>query len=109
MPTSEKIFEALASTPRRRILALVAEQSLTAGEIAKQFEMSQPAVSKHLSLLESAGLVWRKKEGQFVHYGMETENLQGTLWSFMQEVCPPSRKIKAEQRAQKADGKTGSA
>jgi len=67
----EKVFEALSSTARRKILAYLSEADLTAGDIAKRFEMSQPAVSKHLSVLENAGLVWRKKEGQFVHYGLE--------------------------------------
>lgn len=60
--------------------------------------MSKPAVSKHLSILESAGLIWKKREGQFVLYGMEQENLAGHLWTFMQEVCPPSRAIRREVR-----------
>ena len=51
----DKIFEALASTPRRKMLAYVAEASLTAGEIAARFEMSKPAISKHLQILENAG------------------------------------------------------
>ena len=98
MSSSENVFYALGSTTRRRILAYLSEQSLTAGAIAERFEMSQPAVSKHLSVLEGAGLVWRKREGQFIRYGMETETLSGTLASFMQEVCPPSRAIKKGAR-----------
>ena len=58
--------------------------------------MSQPAISKHLSVLEAAGLVWKKREGQFVKYGMERDTLTGTLAGFLQEVCPPSRKLKSE-------------
>lgn len=99
MSSVEKVFEALSSTTRRKILAYLSETSLTAGDIAKRFEMSQPAVSKHLSLLEAAGLVWKKREGQFVKYGMERENLSGTLIGYMQEVCPPSRKLRAESAA----------
>lgn len=60
--------------------------------------MSKPAVSKHLSVLESAGLIWKKREGQFILYGMEQENLAGHLWTFMQEVCPPSRALRREVR-----------
>lgn len=60
--------------------------------------MSKPAISKHLSILEAAGLIWRKREGQFVLYGMEQENLAGHLWTFMQEVCPSSRSIRGEVR-----------
>ena len=53
----EKVFEALASTPRRKILAYLSETDLTAGEIASRFEMSKPAISKHLQILEDAGLI----------------------------------------------------
>ena len=94
----EKVFEALSSTTRRRILAYLSATNLTAGDIAKRFEMSQPAVSKHLSVLENAGLIWRKKEGQFVHYGLEQENLQSTLAGYLREVCPPSRSLRKESK-----------
>ena len=53
MSTPDKVFEALASTTRRKILAYLSEGPLTAGVVAERFEMSQPAVSKHLSILES--------------------------------------------------------
>ncbi len=96
MSSTEKIFEALSSTTRRKILAYLSETSLTAGDIANRFDMSQPAISKHLTILETAGLVWKKREGQYVKYGMERETLAGTLASYMQEVCPPSRKLKKE-------------
>ncbi|MEO1493973.1 MAG: metalloregulator ArsR/SmtB family transcription factor [Pseudomonadota bacterium] len=101
MSSVDKVFEALSSTPRRRILAYLSESPLTAGAIAERFEMSQPAVSKHLSVLESAGLIWKKREGQFVKYGMVRETLSGTLAGFMQEVCPPSRALKKESKALK--------
>jgi len=69
----DKIFSALASTPRRRILAYLSATSLTAGEIAERFEMSKPSLSKHLSILENAGLITREKKGQFVHYSLNPE------------------------------------
>jgi len=46
----DKVFEALASTPRRKILAYLSEVDLTAGEIARRFDMSKPAISKHLQI-----------------------------------------------------------
>lgn len=49
--TMGRIFEALASTTRRRILAYLPEVDLTAGEIAARFDMAQPTISKHLSIL----------------------------------------------------------
>lgn len=94
----DKVFEALASTARRRILAYLSEVDLTAGEIASRFEMSQPSVSKHLSILENAGLIWRKREGQFIRYGLRQDTLSSTLSGFLSEVCPPSRALKKESR-----------
>src|SRR5580692_5096245 len=92
----EKVFEALASTPRRKILAYLSATSLTAGEIASRFEMTKPAISKHLQILENAGLIRGEKRGQFIHYGLVRENLVNTLTGFVQEVCPVAKPLKRE-------------
>jgi ArsR family transcriptional regulator, arsenate/arsenite/antimonite-responsive transcriptional repressor len=92
----DKIFEALASMPRRKILAFLAEATLTAGEIADRFEMSQPAVSKHLQILQNAGLIRGAKKGQFVHYSLVRDSLVNTLNGFISEVCPVARPLKRE-------------
>ncbi len=95
----QKIFEALSSPVRRKILAYLAHAELTAGEIAARFEISKPAVSQHLSLLESAGLVRSDKRGQYVHYALVPEALANTLNGYVQEVCPVSKPLKAESAA----------
>ena len=101
----EKVFEALASLPRRKILAYLSATDLTAGEIAARFAMTKPAISKHLSILENAGLIRGEKRGQFIHYALVRENLVNTLNGFVQEVCPVSKPLKRESRArQKAPG-----
>ena len=92
----DKVFSALASTPRRRILAYLSATSLTAGEIAERFDMSKPSLSKHLSVLENAGLIDRKKKGQFVHYTLNPESLTNTLNGFVQQVCPVSIPLRKE-------------
>lgn len=92
----QKIFEALASTPRRKILAYLAHAELSAGEIASRFAMSKPAVSQHLAVLENAGLVASEKRGQFVYYKLMPDSLANTLNAYVQEVCPVSRPLKAE-------------
>ena len=96
--SADKIFEALSSAPRRRILAYLSKTDMTAGEIAQRFSamMSQPAISKHLSVLENAGLVWREKRGQNVHYGLEEDALTSTLVHFLAEVCPRSRPFRKD-------------
>lgn len=112
--TVDKIFEALSSAPRRRILAFLSKTDMTAGEIAHCFAdvMSQPAISKHLSVLENAGIVWREKRGLNVHYGLKEDALTATLVHFMGEVCLRSRPLRkasaaAAQRKQAAKAKPG--
>ena len=95
----QKVFEALASAPRRKILAFLSETELNAGEIAARFEMSKAAVSQHLSVLENAGLVASEKRGQFVYYRLVPDSLANTLNSYVQEVCPVSRPLKRESKA----------
>ena len=92
----QKVFEALASTPRRKILAYLAHAELNAVEIASRFAMSKPAVSQHLSVLENAGLVRSEKRGQYVYYHLVPDNLANALNGYVQEVCPVSRPLKAE-------------
>ena len=94
----ERVFEALASLPRRKILAYLSAADLTAGEIASRFEMTKPAISKHLQILENAGLIRGEKRGQFIHYALVRENLVNTLNGFVQEVCPVSKPLKSESR-----------
>ncbi|SFS17280.1 Helix-turn-helix domain-containing protein [Dyella sp. OK004] len=95
---ADLIFEALASRPRREILAYLSAQELTAGEIASRFEMSAPAISRHLSLLEGAGLVSSERRGQYVVYRINKDNLVNTLTGFAFEICPTAGPLKRESR-----------
>lgn len=96
MPSMQPVFEALASQVRRKILAYLAHTELSAGEIAARFEISKPAVSQHLSILEGARLVRSEKRGQFIFYSLVADNLANTLNGYVQEVCPVSRPLKKE-------------
>ena len=92
----QPVFEALSSQIRRKILAYLAHTELSAGEIAARFEISKPAVSQHLSILESAGLVRSEKRGQYVYYSLVPYNLANTLTRYVQQVCPVSRPLQKE-------------
>lgn len=105
----DKIFNALASHARRRILAYLAEAELTAGEIAARFEMTKPAISKHLQILENAGLIRSEKRGQFVHYSLVRESLVNTLNGFVSNLCPVSRPLKKESARIRRARDTGKA
>jgi DNA-binding transcriptional ArsR family regulator len=59
----EAALRAIAEPRRRRILELVREQELSAGEIASQFEITRPAISQHLGVLKEAGLVDERRNG----------------------------------------------
>lgn len=98
----QRIFEALASAPRRKILALLAHHEMSAGDIAARFDMTKPSISQHLSVLEAAGLVASEKRGQFVYYRQVRDNLVNTLNGFVQEVCPVGRPLKQESAANAA-------
>ena len=102
MQNVTKVFDALSSDVRRRILAYLSATSLTAGEIAQRFEISKPSLSKHLSVLENAGLVSSERRGQFIHYSLVEDNLVNTLNGFLQQVCPVGRPLKKESRAKAA-------
>ena len=94
----QSAFEALASATRRKILAYLAHTEMSAGDIAARFDMTKPSISKHLSVLEAAGLVVGEKRGQFIYYRQVKENLVNALHGFLQEACPVSGPVKRESR-----------
>ena len=94
----DKVFQALSSAVRRKILAYLSASSMTAGEIAQRFEISKPSLSKHLSVLENASLIESEKKGRFIHYSLVKDNLVNTLNSFVLEVCPVGGPIKKESQ-----------
>jgi DNA-binding transcriptional ArsR family regulator len=63
MPNLDTAFSALADPTRRAILARLASGEATVMELAEPFEMTQPAISHHLKVLEGAGLIVRRVEG----------------------------------------------
>lgn len=60
-----RTFAALANPTRRELLALLARGEATVGELAEPFDMTLPAISKHLTVLEDAGLVRRGRRAQY--------------------------------------------
>jgi DNA-binding transcriptional ArsR family regulator len=95
----DKIFEALASVQRRKILAYLSKTQLTTSELAQRFAMTAPSMSRHLSVLENAGLVTSCRQGQRVLYQLNSENLVNTLTGFAFEICPVAGPLKRESRA----------
>jgi DNA-binding transcriptional ArsR family regulator len=75
------IFAALADPTRRAILARLSEGEATVSELAEPFEISLPAVSRHLKVLERAGLISRSRSAQWRSSRLEAEPLrEATAW-----------------------------
>jgi DNA-binding transcriptional ArsR family regulator len=71
----DAVFHALSSAPRRQLLGTLAGGERTVGGLASPFAMSLAAVSKHLKVLEAAGLVERRSEGRTTVCRMRAEPL----------------------------------
>src|SRR5687768_3503932 len=75
------IFSALADPTRRAILARLSEGDATVSELAEPFSISLPAISRHLKVLEGAGLISRSRSAQWRSSSLEAEPLrEATEW-----------------------------
>ncbi len=73
------MFAALADGTRRKLVRMLAERECTITELAAPFAMSLAAVSKHIAVLEKAGLVRRRKDGRTHYCSLKPEALTGAL------------------------------
>ena len=72
-------FKALSDPTRRKILELLSDGDLTAGEIGTHFDMSKATLSHHLDVLREAGLVSSERHGRHIVYSLETTVLQDII------------------------------
>jgi ArsR family transcriptional regulator len=86
----DRIFDALASVPRRRVLAWLSHGALGTTDLAERASLSAPAMSRHLSVLENAGLVASRREGQRVLYSLVRDTLMDALSGLAAELSPPT-------------------
>ena len=77
------VCKAISDPTRREILKLLNDKDLSAGEIAEHFDISKPALTKHLNILREAELVSSEKQGNFVIYSINVTVLQQALSGFM--------------------------
>ncbi len=81
----DKVYRALADGTRRRIMQLLRERDMTAGEIAAHFEVTKPTLSAHFAVLREAGLVRAAKSGRNVTYHLNADVLEDALNSLMED------------------------
>lgn len=75
----DMVFRAIADATRREMLVLLAQQELSAGRLAAQFEVSRPAIARHVRVLRKAGLVRERREGRERYYTLDHAPLQEAL------------------------------
>ena len=72
-------MKALSDPVRREILNLLKQGRLSAGEIGERFDITAAAISRHLSVLKEADLVFDQREGKFIYYSLNTSVLEEVL------------------------------
>ena len=75
----QKMWKALSDPTRRKILLLLKEKDMSAGEIAEHFHVTKPTLSHHLEILKNAELVTSRREGQKIIYSLNTTVLEDIL------------------------------
>ena len=76
------VFKALSDPTRRRVLELLRERPMTAGELAAEFDVSKPTMSAHFTVLKDANLVDATKDGKSVIYRIKLSVLEDALLGF---------------------------
>jgi ArsR family transcriptional regulator, repressor of sdpIR and other operons len=78
------VFKALADPTRRRVLQLLKQGPLSAGELAEQFDVSKPTMSAHFAVLQAADLIQAEKHGRSITYRLRMSVLEEALLGFTQ-------------------------
>jgi DNA-binding transcriptional ArsR family regulator len=78
-----EVYKALADPTRRRILELLREREMSAGEIAENFRLAKPTLSGHFAVLREAGLVSPEKTGTTIIYRLNVSVLEEALMALM--------------------------
>ena len=92
-------FAALASPTRRAILRVLEGNSLCVSEIVDHFQLSQPTISKHLSVLRKAELVTDQRSGQQVFYRLDMPMLKDLVFEFLDDFSQTHRRLRTLARA----------
>lgn len=77
------VFKALSDPTRRKILEMLSDKDMNAGEIAEYFNISKPSISHHLAILKNADLIRDERKGQNIVYTLNTTVFQDVVrWFF---------------------------
>ena len=102
--TLSKAFKALSDGTRRKILELLKEGDLNAGQIAEHFSVSKPSISHHLNILKEAEFVQERREGQNIIYTLVPENIHECCVVYLAKLMV--RGTKKEEKKEKVTKET---
>lgn len=80
------VFKALSDPTRRKVLQLLRDRSMTAGELADHFDVSKPTMSVHFKVLREADLIHAEKQGKSIIYSLKMSVLEEALMGFAQAL-----------------------
>ncbi len=78
-----KVYKALSDPTRRKILQLLRDKDMNAGEIAEYFGSTKPTLSRHFSVLQEADLIQGTRQGNFIIYRLNVTVLEEAMWAMM--------------------------
>ncbi len=96
------VFKALSDPTRRRVLELLRQRPMSAGELAAEFDVSKPTMSAHFAVLREANLVTSHKDGKQVVYQIRMSVLEDALLGFAQmfgwelQQAPPEAEVETD-------------
>jgi DNA-binding transcriptional ArsR family regulator len=106
MPPANSVYKALSEPTRRRILALLRERDMTAGELASSFDVSWPTMSGHFAVLKSANLIQADRIGTSIRYHLNMSVLEEALLALMdtfgvdlERPARPGRTVDRDRRS----------
>jgi DNA-binding transcriptional ArsR family regulator len=99
------VFRALADPTRRQILQDLRGGELSAGEIASRFPIKGPSVSRHLSILRSAGLLTERRDANRILYSLAEDRLAACVGGFLSAVCPEQVVLRHRRAARAASSR----
>ncbi len=102
---SADVFQVLAEARRRKVLALLADEERTAGDIATHFDVTRQAVSQHLRILLGAGLIRERREGTRRWYRARPEGLEDVR-AYVERLWPDALgRLKVAAEHEQASGR----
>jgi DNA-binding transcriptional ArsR family regulator len=96
-----KVFKALSDPTRRRVLELLRDGPMSAGELSDQFNVSKPTMSAHFTVLKEADLVHAEKAGKSVIYHLKLSVLEEALLGFVRSFSRGASALKPKKETAK--------